>query len=102
MEQFMKLMRDEHRIFTDTDDEKMLTLLETTHAHASLVVDVQPLLELIQDILNLSTTTTTATNISPTGQPVCHAMESLKNKISSAATFEGLARDIHNISCKVS
>ncbi|XP_042501298.1 protein SIEVE ELEMENT OCCLUSION A-like [Macadamia integrifolia] len=99
MDQFMKLMRDEHRIFTDKDDNEMMQLIMTTHSQNCQMVDVEPLLELIKDILNLFTTTTitTTTNIAVVG----NAMESLKRK-TSAATFEALVKTIHEISCKIS
>ncbi|XP_042493040.1 uncharacterized protein LOC122072716 [Macadamia integrifolia] len=98
MDQFMKLMRDEHRIFTDKDDNEMMQLIMTTHSQNCQMVDVEPLLELIKDILKLfTTTTTTTTNIAVVG----NTMKSLKRK-TSAATFEALVKTIHEISCEIS
>ncbi|XP_043725497.1 protein SIEVE ELEMENT OCCLUSION A-like [Telopea speciosissima] len=95
METFVKLISYEHRIFSDKDDDEMQKLIETSQAdHPPMVVDVEPLLELVKDILKHSTTTTS-------GPIVGHALDNLKSKI-SPTNFEALSKTIHLISCKLS
>ncbi|XP_042501313.1 protein SIEVE ELEMENT OCCLUSION A-like [Macadamia integrifolia] len=98
MDHLLKLIWEEHRIFTDEYDKKMTATI--TEAPNCQVVEVEPILKFVKDILKLSTTITAAKDGS-SAPVVAQAMESLKLK-TTKPDFESLAKTIHEISCKIS
>ncbi|KAJ4973402.1 hypothetical protein NE237_006576 [Protea cynaroides] len=101
--QSQRLMRGERSMFSSSDDNVMMKQILSTHAHDGREVDVGPLLQLIEEILQRPTTTTLGTAIH--APQVYSQMESLDERIHQPAflgMLEALSYTIHKISCEIS
>ncbi|KAJ4961251.1 hypothetical protein NE237_021161 [Protea cynaroides] len=99
-----RIMRGERHMFTTSDDNVMMKQILATHAHDGREVDVRPLLELIEEILQRSTSTTLDGALHHQA-PLASHMEGFDERTHEdafAGMLELLAYTIHKISCEIS
>ncbi|XP_043704887.1 protein SIEVE ELEMENT OCCLUSION B-like [Telopea speciosissima] len=98
-----RMVRGERHMFTTSDDNVMMKQIHATHAYDGRQVEVRPLLQLIEEILQRSTTTTLDRAVQ--APLVSSHMESLDERSHQDAfvgMLEALAYTIHKISCEIS
>ncbi|XP_043726165.1 protein SIEVE ELEMENT OCCLUSION B-like [Telopea speciosissima] len=96
-------MRGERHMFTTSDDNVMMKQILATHAHDGREIDVKPLLQLIEEILQRSSTN--ALEGALHHPQVSSHMDSLDERIqqeSFVGMLEALSYTIHKISCEIS
>ncbi|XP_043725501.1 protein SIEVE ELEMENT OCCLUSION B-like [Telopea speciosissima] len=99
-------MRDGPHMSTTSDDNVMMKQILDTHSHdGQETVDVKPLLQLIEKILQRSSSTTTLQGALPQHDRISSQMDSLEEKTQQEALvgkLEALSSTIHKISCEIS
>ncbi|KAK6250175.1 hypothetical protein SCA6_004180 [Theobroma cacao] len=96
-----QLLRRERRIFSVSDDNSMMKQIQSTHAPDDRVVDVKPILQIIENVLrHVTPNIDRALNAADQGH-----IDGFDDRASLAAIdgmLEALAFIVHKISCEIS
>ncbi|XP_042496824.1 protein SIEVE ELEMENT OCCLUSION B-like [Macadamia integrifolia] len=105
-------MRSERHMFTTSDDNVMMKQILGTHAYDGREVEVRPLLQLIEEILQRSTTAPTydralqgmikKMSIGPTSYFTMDSLDERTQEAAFVGMLEALAYTIHKISSEIS
>ncbi|KAF9603057.1 hypothetical protein IFM89_033782 [Coptis chinensis] len=96
-----QMIRGDRHLFSTSDDTVMMKQILGTHAPDGREVDVKPLLNVVEDILQRATPGTEGL-VHPTNQAQLDAFDDKTHHVDFLGMLEALAYTIHKISCEIS